>query len=98
MFNKHEINLDNNFFDIGGSSLNAVRLVSRIKRELNIDLPLKEIFYNPVLVDIAAKVKMLISEDHTTMQVNQKDIPIIPISDDELEMLSSLQHDDEEEY
>jgi hybrid polyketide synthase/nonribosomal peptide synthetase FtdB len=93
---KDDISLDDNFFEVGGHSLNAVRIISRIQKELNVDLALKEIFYNPVLADIAEKVKNLVLHKGNVKENNEEENIIIPISDDELKQLSNLKFDDEE--
>ncbi|MBN1050268.1 non-ribosomal peptide synthetase [Clostridium botulinum] len=40
----NNVGINHNFFDIGGNSLNATILVGRIHRELNVEIPLREIF------------------------------------------------------
>jgi len=41
------VGLDDNFFDLGGNSLKCAKIVMRIKRRLNFDLSLREIFSAP---------------------------------------------------
>ena len=91
---KENINLEDNFFEIGGHSLNAVRVISQIQKELNIDLALKEIFYNPILINIAEKVKQLIASEKIIIE--EVETIIVPASDEELMQLSYLEIDDEE--
>ena len=93
---KEGLTLDDNFFEIGGHSLNAVRLISRIQKELNVEIPLKEIFFNPVLFDIAAIVKKFIEESHDVPGKSEVENTVVPISEEELKMLSNLNFDDEE--
>jgi amino acid adenylation domain-containing protein len=89
------ISINDNFFEIGGHSLNAVRVISRIQKELNVDLSLKDIFYNPVLSDIAENVKKLIVIRDSQVEIKEEENIIVPISDDELKQLSNLQFEDE---
>jgi acyl carrier protein len=42
-----------NFFEMGGHSLLAVRVVSRVKVELSVDLPLPEVFFRPTVASLA---------------------------------------------
>lgn len=44
-----EIGTEQNFFDLGGHSLNATQIVSRIKQEFNLDMPMRIIFERPTI-------------------------------------------------
>jgi acyl-coenzyme A synthetase/AMP-(fatty) acid ligase/acyl carrier protein len=94
---KDGISLGDNFFEIGGHSLNAVRLIAQIQQELNIDFALREIFYTPVLVDIAEKVKALLESKKSFVPREEEMKIIVPLSDEELELLSNIQFEDDEE-
>jgi thioesterase domain-containing protein/acyl carrier protein len=41
---ENHISIDDNFFQLGGHSLKATTLVSRIKKDFNIDVPMTELF------------------------------------------------------
>lgn len=47
------LHISDNFFEVGGNSLKATALASRIKHALAIALPLRSIFKYPVLKDLA---------------------------------------------
>ncbi|WBW96387.1 non-ribosomal peptide synthetase [Oceanirhabdus sp. W0125-5] len=46
---RNDIGINHNFFDVGGHSLRAAEAVSRIHKELNFELSLRDIFENPTI-------------------------------------------------
>ncbi|MBC9795257.1 non-ribosomal peptide synthetase/type I polyketide synthase [Sinomicrobium weinanense] len=48
-----QVSLTDNFFDRGGHSLKAAKLLNSIHKEFSTDIDLREIFRNPVLGDLA---------------------------------------------
>jgi acyl carrier protein len=93
---KDRISLNANFFGIGGNSLNAVRLISRLQKEWGITLSLKEVFYHPILADLAEILKKS-QLDKTSEEIPEPFHAIVPASGEELEILSGLEFDDEDE-
>ena len=53
ILNMGKVSANNNFLAIGGHSLKSTLLASRILKEFNVEVTLKEIFKNPVLRDMA---------------------------------------------
>ncbi|RHX93801.1 hypothetical protein DLM76_12435 [Leptospira yasudae] len=53
ILNKKNINLKSSFFELGGNSLLATILISRIKKNLNVNLQLREIFICKNLLELA---------------------------------------------
>ena len=55
--NKENISVDADFFELGGHSLRATIVVSNIHKELNIKVPLAEIFKTPTIRALAHYIK-----------------------------------------
>jgi amino acid adenylation domain-containing protein len=53
------IGCDDNFFFLGGSSLLVTRVIARIKQLLGIELPVRDVFANPVLHSLASHLKAM---------------------------------------
>lgn len=56
------IGRDDNFFFLGGSSLLVTRVISRIKQELDLELPVRDVFANPLLHTLATHVRSMRGE------------------------------------
>lgn len=53
LLNNKKIGIDDDFFDFGGNSLLAIRLVMEVKNNMNQDLPLRAIFESPTVAKLA---------------------------------------------
>ncbi|ORX41338.1 acetyl-CoA synthetase-like protein [Anaeromyces robustus] len=51
-----EIGKNSNFYELGGNSLNVIRISSEVKKLFNINLTIKDILYNPILMDLASLI------------------------------------------
>jgi amino acid adenylation domain-containing protein len=88
---KDKISITANFFEIGGHSLNAEMIKSRIHKELNVKLPLVEIFKTPTIRELAAKIQEAEQSEFSDMEpVEKKEYYDLSYSQKRLWFLHSL--------
>lgn len=51
------IGVMDNLFELGGNSLIATRIISRVKKAFNIELQVRDLFLKPTIADLAVKVR-----------------------------------------
>ncbi|MCU0287263.1 MAG: condensation domain-containing protein, partial [Acidobacteria bacterium] len=54
---KDIIGIDNNFFELGGNSLNATLFIGKLHQEMNVKLPVGEVFRKPKIRELAQSIK-----------------------------------------
>ncbi|MGE5343974.1 MAG: amino acid adenylation domain-containing protein [Candidatus Omnitrophota bacterium] len=69
---KEKIGVDDNFFELGGHSLKATVVVSRIHKELNIPVPLAEIFKRSTIRGLAECIKKMAQEKYISIEPAEK--------------------------
>jgi 2-polyprenyl-3-methyl-5-hydroxy-6-metoxy-1,4-benzoquinol methylase/acyl carrier protein len=74
------IGVKDNFFELGGHSLLATQVISRLRENLSLELPLRYLFEQPTIEDLA----VVVTEIQTTLQRLQT--PIDPLSTDREEI------------
>jgi amino acid adenylation domain-containing protein len=62
------IGIDSNFFELGGHSLNAAFLIAKIQKELNVKIPLVEIFRIPEVRALAEYIKASVKNKYTAIE------------------------------
>ncbi|MBS7234201.1 amino acid adenylation domain-containing protein, partial [Flavobacterium psychroterrae] len=71
LLGKEKISVTDNFFEIGGHSLKAIRLIGQIHKIFNVKIDLKSIFSKPTLEDQA----ILIAQEHRSAFLNIAPLP-----------------------
>ncbi|MGG3806588.1 amino acid adenylation domain-containing protein [Metabacillus fastidiosus] len=66
-----KIGVNYNFFEAGGDSLKAFSLASKIYKELNIEVPLKQIFNSPTIKGISEWIKGQEKSIYSTIKQSQ---------------------------
>jgi amino acid adenylation domain-containing protein len=69
---KDIIGIDSNFFDLGGHSLKATLLTARVHKEMNVKIPLAELFRTPTIREIAGYIKGLAEEKFLSIEAAEK--------------------------
>ncbi len=52
-----KVGINDNFFELGGHSLKAINIAAKIHKELNVSVPLKEMFKTPTIKGLATYVE-----------------------------------------
>jgi amino acid adenylation domain-containing protein len=67
------VGLDDNFFEAGGHSLLALRVVSRLRSTLKIEVPVRELFDAPTVASFTERIETLRHEE-----TGAPSIPLVP--------------------
>ena len=59
------VSIDDNFFDIGGHSLSGMRVLARMRRDFQVDIPISSLFDRPTIAELALEVERLKAEGAT---------------------------------
>ncbi|HYG65509.1 MAG TPA: amino acid adenylation domain-containing protein, partial [Thermoanaerobaculia bacterium] len=73
------VGIDDDFFALGGHSLLATQLVSRVRQSLGVELPLRALFEEPTVADLAAVIARTAREELPPVEPAQRDRPL-PLS------------------
>ncbi len=57
ILSKKRIGINDNFFELGGHSLLAMRLISAVRKELEVELAVKELFLNPTISELGSHLQ-----------------------------------------
>ncbi|UCH97564.1 MAG: hypothetical protein JSV88_12130, partial [Candidatus Aminicenantes bacterium] len=89
---KHLIGIDSNFFELGGHSLKATILITGIHKELDVKLPLAEIFKRPTIRGISDFISNTEESKYLTLDViEEKEYNELSYNQKRLWLLNRLQ-------
>lgn len=80
LFSQGNIGITDNFFEIGGHSLLATQLVTRIRNELGIEIPIRAVFEAPTIEELARQY--VYSHVNDEVGLGENDLQIVPIARD----------------
>ncbi len=70
------VGIEDNFLELGGQSLLAITIVSRIRDKYQVDLPMRSLFDSPTIAQLARQIETL-----SHKQPGQQEVPpIVPVS------------------
>ncbi|WP_340620435.1 amino acid adenylation domain-containing protein [Xenorhabdus siamensis] len=73
LLNVSQVGIHDNFFTLGGHSLQATRLISSIRNDLKVEVPLRSVFEHPTLEQLSQIVTIhLIKEKRKHFQAEQE--------------------------
>ena len=77
------IGIDDNFFDLGGHSLLATRVVSRVRQDFGLELPLAALFEAPTITGLIAKLQEQVDDAETLEEIATLSLALESMNDEE---------------
>ncbi|GGH50401.1 hypothetical protein GCM10008014_15490 [Paenibacillus silvae] len=89
-----EIDVEDDFFDLGGSSLNGLRLIGRIDRVFNVEINFEDVYEYPTIKELSTYIDSLEcakSDEVNESEIKSNTLEIFPINNNEQMPLSFAQ-------
>jgi natural product biosynthesis luciferase-like monooxygenase protein/amino acid adenylation domain-containing protein len=77
-----KVGIYDNFFEIGGNSLQATQVISRLRESFALELPLRRLFEQPTVADLA----LAVTDIHATLQKLQAPVEHLSGDREEIEL------------
>jgi acyl transferase domain-containing protein len=85
LFGIQHVGAADNFFEMGGNSLLAIQLVSRLRKELEIELPLNTLFESPTVTGLATAIESIQARAREAVEIERLLKEIESLTPDELQ-------------
>jgi acyl carrier protein len=77
------VSVHENFFELGGQSLLATQLITRVRSELQVDIPLRHLFDAPTIAQLAIRIVEQRAEQLDEAELEQLLAELDELSDDD---------------
>ncbi len=74
------VGIDDGFFDLGGHSLSAMRLVARVRAELGVEVPIRAVFDAPTVAGLAESMRAHAGEPAGAALTARQRPAVVPLS------------------
>lgn len=81
LFARENISVHDHFFELGGHSLLATVLIAKVRDYFRVEIPLRSIFENPTIAELALSVKRLQAQQDEATFLTTKLPPLVPMPD-----------------
>ncbi len=88
------IGINDNFFELGGHSLKAINIVAKISKELNVSVPLRELFKTPTIKGLANYVEGTKQSIYSSIEPAEEKEDYYPLSSAQKRMYTLQQFDE----